>query len=814
MEREGQILDISGLSTDSSIKKQIEEITKRERENARNSLQNVPFGIQIFDPAGELVFSNQTMLEIWGYDSIDQLKGKRVDEVFSPESASLVRKLYKTRSSSILPPVHELSIIRGDGKLCHVRVNSKWVVWDGQRCLQFIFEDITENKYIKQGINQLNDMLELIRTIDKLIATEVIEISLLQKGCDEIVKGRRFKLAWIGLFQKETHEIATFTTAGQDIEYLRENGTYTIEVSVIEKLNTIMFESGKPCVINSLETEPQFELWKDSLRKRGLKSVIVIPVKTINDVIGSLIIFSEQPDTFDQGKVDLLEELTSDLSLGIEKIRQRKEIMKSRQIMMNEAIRHRVLMDKSSDGIVIMDQNGKVFEANRRFCEMLGYSPDEVQTLHIWDWDAQYSKDILIKMVRTVTDESHRTETKHRRKDGSCYDVEICSSSAVFTGQQLIFCICRDITERKTAQEALRISEEKYRSLVGISPDGIVLINVDGIITFASKPAYTIFDSPDEKEVIGQNLLKWFAPGDHEQILSDINKAFLGENVGIREYHGLRKNGEHLWIESNSSIIKDVNGTPVGLIGVIRDITEIKKMRENLYLTDRLASIGELTSGLAHELNNPLTSVIGFADLILQEEIPDSIREDLVLLNKEANRMGQVIRNMLTFARKQPKTKTNLDINEVIQKVLEIRAFEHRNNNIKVSTQLTKELPLIIGDYFQLQQVVLNIIINAEYFMNEAYKGGTLEIETEKTEDGIRLSISDNGPGIAKENLSHIFDPFFTTKPVGKGTGLGLSICYGIIQEHNGNIYVESELGKKTKFIIELPAFLSNDKDD
>jgi signal transduction histidine kinase len=228
-------------------------------------------------------------------------------------------------------------------------------------------------------------------------------------------------------------------------------------------------------------------------------------------------------------------------------------------------------------------------------------------------------------------------------------------------------------------------------------------------------------------------------------------------------------------------------------------------------LTDRLASIGELASGMAHELNNPLTAVIGFADLILEEDIPESIREDLGSLCNEAKRMADVVKNMLTFARKHPAIKTQLNINDVVSKVMEIRSYELKLNRIQVISQLSEHLPLIQGDFFQLQQVVLNIVINAEYFMRETHKESILEIISEKTETGIRLSISDNGPGITKENLSHIFDPFFTTKPVGKGTGLGLSICYGIIQEHNGKIYVESELDKGTSFVIELPSSL-NDK--
>jgi signal transduction histidine kinase len=144
-------------------------------------------------------------------------------------------------------------------------------------------------------------------------------------------------------------------------------------------------------------------------------------------------------------------------------------------------------------------------------------------------------------------------------------------------------------------------------------------------------------------------------------------------------------------------------------------------------------------------------------------------------------------------------------INGVIEKVLELRAYEQRVSNIQINTQFAPDLPEIMADYFQLQQVFLNIVINAEHFMIEAHKRGTLAITTERIGDTIRASFTDDGPGISKENLGHLFNPFFTTKEVGKGTGLGLSICHGIITEHGGRIYAESKLGKGTTFVVELP---------
>ena len=261
--------------------------------------------------------------------------------------------------------------------------------------------------------------------------------------------------------------------------------------------------------------------------------------------------------------------------------------------------------------------------------------------------------------------------------------------------------------------------------------------------------------------------------------------------------------GIHLQI--SMSPVFNNKGEVIGTVHIAKDITERKKMDEQLILTDRLASIGELASGIAHELNNPLTSVIGFSQLVLDKNIPDDIREDIGVIYREAQRAAEVVKHLLTFARKHASAKQLVNVNSIIDKVLELRAYEQRVNNIQINTQLDPELPEVMADYFQLQQVFLNIIINAEHFMVETHHRGTLTITTERVLDIIKTSFADDGPGINKEDLGHVFDPFFTTKEVGKGTGLGLSICHGIVIEHDGRIYAEGELGKGATFVVELP---------
>ena len=233
-------------------------------------------------------------------------------------------------------------------------------------------------------------------------------------------------------------------------------------------------------------------------------------------------------------------------------------------------------------------------------------------------------------------------------------------------------------------------------------------------------------------------------------------------------------------------------------------MTREKRLEEQLIVTDRLASIGELYSGIAHELNNPLTGVISYSKLLMEGDVPDDIKNDLALISSEAQRAVAITKNLLTFARKPAPAKELCQINTVIADVLRLRAYEQKVNNIEVETHLGN-LPEIMMNPFQMQQVFLNIIVNAEFAMLEAHQKGKLVITTSEVDADIRIVIADDGPGITGENLKHIFDPFFTTKKVGMGTGLGLSICHAIITEHNGKIYARSEKRQGAAFIVELP---------
>ncbi|HNV73219.1 MAG: GAF domain-containing protein [Gemmatimonadetes bacterium] len=276
-------------------------------------------------------------------------------------------------------------------------------------------------------------------------------------------------------------------------------------------------------------------------------------------------------------------------------------------------------------------------------------------------------------------------------------------------------------------------------------------------------------------------------------------------SVWMAEHVHRRRDGSEFPASVMLSYIRDDAGAPVGQVMNVRNLTDERRIEEQLRQSEKLAALGELVAGVAHELNNPLAGISAFAQLLLEEKITDEQRESVRLIKREADRAVGVIRDLLIFSRKPGPTRSPIDLNEIIELTLRLRNYSLRSADVEVQVDLAPGLPRVRGDDQRLQQVLLNLIVNAEYAMQRS-SIKQLGIRTEPLDQGVLLTIADTGSGMAEETRQRIFEPFFTTKPAGQGTGLGLSVSYGIVQAHGGSISVESQLGSGSLFRIYLPA--------
>ena len=261
-------------------------------------------------------------------------------------------------------------------------------------------------------------------------------------------------------------------------------------------------------------------------------------------------------------------------------------------------------------------------------------------------------------------------------------------------------------------------------------------------------------------------------------------------------------------------ILKADRSNARGFQRLHRQRADLQESQSHKIQSAKLAGIGQLVAGVAHELNNPLTSIWSLAQVLVERkdrDLDERLKRELSMIHQEAERSVGIVQNLLSFARARGTEKAYTSINAAIEAALELRRYHLMVNNIDLRVQLQPDLPRTMADPHKIQQVVLNLIINAEHAMLEASSSGRLVVKSAKGDETIRIMVSDDGPGISQEYLDHIFDPFFTTKSVGTGTGLGLSICYSIIREHGGTIRAESKSKKGATFIVELPIMESED---
>jgi len=362
-----------------------------------------------------------------------------------------------------------------------------------------------------------------------------------------------------------------------------------------------------------------------------------------------------------------------------------------------------------------------------------------------------------------------------------------------------------ELEQREQTEEALRESESRFLALAENTSDVMWELDASYRYTFCS-PNIQAITGYEGSEVIGRTPFD-FMPMAESARMREVFKelAEQREPFYLVEHTVDHKDGRQFVLECRGMPIFNKAGCFVGFRGVDRDVTQRKLAEVSLQNASKLATLGELASEIAHELNNPLAAVMTFAHLLKSQDLPGGVGEDVEKIFTEAQRAARVVHNLLAFARRHEPEKRYVDLIAAVSRALSLKARDLSANNIEVRTQYEGGLPKTMADEHQLTQVFLNIVTNADQTMTEHRGAGTLWIRGWREGASLRFSFRDDGPGISPENIGKVFDPFFTTKEAGKGTGLGLSMCHRMVLAHGGKIWVESEEGAGTTFYVELP---------
>jgi two-component system NtrC family sensor kinase len=350
--------------------------------------------------------------------------------------------------------------------------------------------------------------------------------------------------------------------------------------------------------------------------------------------------------------------------------------------------------------------------------------------------------------------------------------------------------------------ETMRQAEWRFRTLFRAAPDAVLtVLHTTGRVREANDAVREVFGR-DPHQLVGRTLLELVLPVDRPTLEEALAKAFSGVPARV-EVQVMVPDGATRVVALAASRLPEADPPSALLVG--RDMTHEREMRLRLMESDRLAAVGELVAGVAHEVNNPLSSISAFAQLLLRDaSLTQTQRESIEVIRAETMRASQVVKDLLAFARRSEPQRAPLDLNGVVGRTLRMRQYQFSEASVRVEVDLAADVPPVMGDARQLQQVCLNLLTNAVQAMTP--EGGVLRVRSYAANDDVRLEVTDTGNGISSDTRAHIFEPFFTTKKEGEGTGLGLSVSYGIVTAHGGTIEVVETGPGGTTFRVALPA--------
>jgi len=470
--------------------------------------------------------------------------------------------------------------------------------------------------------------------------------------------------------------------------------------------------------------------------------------------------------------------------------------------------RYRELFDNIQEGLFFAVPDGRFVEVNDALVRMLGYANrEELLNLDVAR-DVYLSAERLEELGRTMQEKGvlRNYEAMLRRKDGMPIHVMI-NAFAVQDGEGRLLQyrgLMLDITGLKNYQTELQRERDFSGKILNNTQSLILVVDTAGLISYANRR----WDDAgyDRRELLGRPLKDLISATRRQALEEGLRETLAGCQVDNLDLHVERGDGRLGQFSVNLSPMRDEQGIVTSIVVVMTDITDAAILQSKLLHAEKLAAVGQLVSGVAHEVNNPLTAILGFADLLMENaELPEAAKKDLRVILQEAQRTKQIVQNLLSFARQMPPQRKLVQLNSILRRTVQLRAYDFNSHGVQVVEHLDENLPSVVGDAHQLQQVFLNIMNNAYDAVRDTGRPARIEIMTATSGENVEVSFRDNGHGITYPE--RIFDPFFTTKEVGKGTGLGLSICYGIVREHNGEILCHNNTGSEgATFIVRLPA--------
>src|SRR3984885_9082453 len=468
-------------------------------------------------------------------------------------------------------------------------------------------------------------------------------------------------------------------------------------------------------------------------------------------------------------------------------------------------LRFTELFETLQEGAYFCTPEGRLLDANPALVSVLGYATkDELLGLDPSKLNVDPAEEPVLGRAPDDRGAVRAREITLRKKDGTAA-VFLESSRAVWDAAGKLIRYqgtLVDVTERRKLERQLLQQEEFRRHLLEGFPDLILVIDLEQRYTFVSSRVRDLLGYQPE-DLLGKKISE---TEDHSpELVALHHDVASGIRIfGAAEYGARHRDGSWRTMRASASQFFDAESKPGGVIVSVRDITMEKKLEHQIVQSERLAAMGAMIGGVAHELNNPLTSILGVSELLQDSQTTDAARKQIGILQQQARRAAEIVHNLTYFATPPTPGKAPVNMAEIVERTLNLHSYSLRKNSITVDFIREPNQPFVKADPHQLMQVFLNLILNAEQAIREARDKGTLRIRLGSSGESVWASFHDDGPGIPGDILGSIFDPFYTTKRPGRGTGLGLSICTAVMKEHNGAIEAANAPGGGAVFTVTL----------
>jgi two-component system cell cycle sensor histidine kinase/response regulator CckA len=780
----------------------------REAETKYHSIfDNAIEGIFQTTPEGRFVTANRSLARMYGYDSPEHLMESLTDvgtQLYVDPSQR--QALLDALRHDVVVSNFEFEVLRADGRTIWVRENVRAIRDDRGKLL-----------YLEGTVEDVSDLWwgEQRRRLQYALSRVLGDAATVEEARPQILRTICKSLEWdVGIAWE-------LSAGGIDIAEIwhapelraEEMKAALLQVSYDrgQKLVGEVWESGEAKWVADLASESAYA-HGESVLACGMSSAFAVPILVNGQVHIVLEFFSPKISLPDPELVQTLGAISSQLSHLIERKRAEEALRRSE-------VRKAAILRSALDCIVTFDLDGNITEFNPAAERAFGYTQEEalgrkMASLILPDTLRDHPQRglELYNVTNSGPAQGRRMELTAVRADGCEFPVEVAISRIIIDGKPMFTAYMRDITER---QQAARITSE-LAAVVAYSNDAIVACTLDGKIVSWNIGAERIYGYASE-EMIGKPLDLLIPPDRLDEFPQALTAVRRGDSLANYETVRLRKDGKRISVSLTESPIRGGSGRISGLSSIARDITERKRLEEELLQSQKMDAVGRLAGGIAHDFNNILTAILGYSDLLIgQIDERQWMFKHLTEIRKAADFAASLTHQLLAFSRRQPLFLRVFNINESVknmQKMLQRVIGEH----IQIHTQLKAEIGRLKADPSQLEQVLLNLCVNARDAMP---KGGSITIQTADVTyflddtysvnempagEYVKLTVTDSGTGMTPEVQRHIFEPFFTTKEKGQGTGLGLATCYGIVKQTGGYITVDSQVGVGTTFAIYMP---------